>query len=61
MIYLLIGCLPIKVASFGGLDVFIPENKPTEENDLELLNMWGAWENIDSFDSEKVFIIKNFV
>lgn len=43
----------MRVASFGGLDVFVPENRPIDDNDRLLYNSWDAWEKVDPFESEK--------
>jgi len=46
--------LPSRVASFGGLNIFIPENAPTEEKLLDQYTFWDmSWENINPFTSEK--------
>lgn len=55
----MIGDLPRRVASFGGLNIFIPESKPVEDrlmkpgDDPPLFRSWTAWEDIDPFLSEK--------
>eukprot|EP01087_Luapelamoeba_hula_P020026 TRINITY_DN6740_c0_g1_i1.p1 TRINITY_DN6740_c0_g1~~TRINITY_DN6740_c0_g1_i1.p1 ORF type:complete len:495 (-),score=83.12 TRINITY_DN6740_c0_g1_i1:28-1512(-) len=61
----LIDSLPSRVASFGGLNVFIPQNKPqplpsddpsNSSNNNPVMRhykSWGAWEAIDPFESDK--------
>jgi predicted dehydrogenase len=49
----IIGGLPVRVASFGGLNVFVPENKPPVDDDVLLYNAWGSYEKVDAFESEK--------
>lgn len=48
----LLDSLPSRVASFAGLDIFIPENKPTPEVS-RAYRTWPAWEDVDPFDSDK--------
>jgi hypothetical protein len=67
--------LPSRVASFAGLDIFVPENKPVRSRSQcrrsnavpdmhthhrlqkpevgRTYRMWGAWEDVDPFDSDK--------
>ncbi len=55
----MVGDLVCRVASFGGLDIFIPENKPVADklsrpdDDPPLYRAWPAWEDIDPFLSDK--------
>ncbi len=55
----MIGSLPSKVASFGGLDIFTTANKPiadklsTPDDTPPLYKSWPAWEDIHPFTSEK--------
>jgi len=51
----IIGSLPSKVASFGGLDIFTPENRPkvSEREITRRYCSWQAWEDVDAFNSEK--------
>lgn len=56
----MIGDLPARVASFGGLDIFVPENVPVAEklsrpdDDPPLYRSWAtAWEDVDPFTSDK--------
>lgn len=37
----------------AGLNVFIPENKPADVDDILVYNAWGAYEDVDAFDSDK--------
>eukprot|EP01090_Pellita_catalonica_P002816 TRINITY_DN12434_c0_g1_i1.p1 TRINITY_DN12434_c0_g1~~TRINITY_DN12434_c0_g1_i1.p1 ORF type:complete len:210 (+),score=39.74 TRINITY_DN12434_c0_g1_i1:235-864(+) len=45
--------LPTKVASFAGLDIFTPKNKPEQSSVRGLYYTWPAWEDVDPFDSDK--------
>eukprot|EP01119_Soliformovum_irregulare_P021842 TRINITY_DN7347_c0_g1_i2.p1 TRINITY_DN7347_c0_g1~~TRINITY_DN7347_c0_g1_i2.p1 ORF type:complete len:343 (+),score=69.55 TRINITY_DN7347_c0_g1_i2:199-1227(+) len=50
----IVGSLPSKVASFGGLNSFIPENKPASERIRDEYAAWDfAYEDVDPFESEK--------
>jgi predicted dehydrogenase len=44
--------LPARVASFAGLDIFVPENKPNPSVG-RAYRMWSAWEDVDPFESDK--------
>jgi len=46
--------IPTKVAAFGGLDIFVPENRPKNEDHMANYYAWThAWENVDPFHSSK--------
>eukprot|EP01111_Echinosteliopsis_oligospora_P007451 TRINITY_DN2249_c0_g1_i1.p1 TRINITY_DN2249_c0_g1~~TRINITY_DN2249_c0_g1_i1.p1 ORF type:complete len:429 (+),score=66.24 TRINITY_DN2249_c0_g1_i1:49-1335(+) len=50
----IVGSLPTRVAAFGGTNVFIPENAPTDPVIQERYKWWNfAWEDVDPFTSEK--------
>jgi len=49
----IVGSVPSRVASFAGLDSFLPQNRPENENDRDYHEMWGAYEKVDAFTSEK--------
>lgn len=55
----MIGSLPSRAASFGGLDIFVPENKPVADklaqpdDEPPLYRSWPSWEDIDPFTSDK--------
>eukprot|EP01123_Difflugia_compressa_P014129 TRINITY_DN7028_c0_g1_i1.p1 TRINITY_DN7028_c0_g1~~TRINITY_DN7028_c0_g1_i1.p1 ORF type:complete len:354 (+),score=49.04 TRINITY_DN7028_c0_g1_i1:78-1064(+) len=45
---------PVKVAAFGGLDIYKIENQPKSIEDRQIYCSWSqAWEQIDPFESEK--------
>jgi len=46
--------LPVRVAAFGGTNIFVPENAPSEEEVKKRYKWWGfAWEDVDPFTVEK--------
>lgn len=50
----LIGSVPTRVASFGGTNIFVPENRPEDDSTRLLYEKWPqAWEDVDPFLSEK--------
>jgi predicted dehydrogenase len=59
VLHWLLGSLPVRVASFGGTNVFVPENRPSaDEMDDDTFRQtycaWPhAWEDVDPFTSTK--------
>eukprot|EP01114_Cavostelium_apophysatum_P021543 TRINITY_DN7552_c0_g1_i4.p1 TRINITY_DN7552_c0_g1~~TRINITY_DN7552_c0_g1_i4.p1 ORF type:complete len:351 (-),score=53.40 TRINITY_DN7552_c0_g1_i4:340-1392(-) len=50
----IVDSVPSRVAAFGGTNIFVPENKPTEPNMDDYYEAWDiAWEKVNAFDSEK--------
>jgi len=51
----MIGSVPSRIASFGGLNSYLPENKPEAPEDLELYHTRPVWEKnvASSFETEK--------
>jgi len=49
-----IGSLPVRIAAFGGNNIFVPENAPTVEEEKQRYKWWSdAWEDVDPFTVEK--------
>eukprot|EP00026_Physarum_polycephalum_P009309 Phypoly_transcript_09428.p1 GENE.Phypoly_transcript_09428~~Phypoly_transcript_09428.p1 ORF type:complete len:429 (+),score=62.47 Phypoly_transcript_09428:44-1330(+) len=49
-----VGCLPARVAAFGGTNIFVPENAPPPGEVQERYKWWNfAWEDVDPFTVEK--------
>jgi len=49
-----IGSLPVRIAAFGGTNIYVPENAPTEKDEKDRYKWWSeAWEDVDPFTVEK--------
>ena len=59
LIQWLLDSLPARVAAFGGLDIYVPENRElamqiaTDAGDPDLWTSWKTWEDLDPFTSDK--------
>jgi len=59
LLHWIVGSVPSRVASFAGLDIFVPANKPAADglsrpdDNPPLYRSWPAWEDIDPFMADK--------